>query len=57
MHPVNMDAQLGRGMAIYTQSPIKNNIVQINTSSMFQEARLIEIQLNGKRYFIIWVLL
>ena len=48
MHPVNLDAQMGRGMAIYTKSSIKNNVVQINTSSAFQEVCLIEIQLNSK---------
>ena len=48
MHPVNLDTQIGRGIAIYTQSSIEHNVVQIYTNSLFQEACLIEIQLNGK---------
>lgn len=49
IHPVNLDidANVGRGLAIYTHSSLNGSVIQIKPKLKFEEACLLEIRLKG----------
>ena len=47
LHPINLDNEKGRGIAVYTHETIDKSVLQINLESSFEEACLLEIRLRG----------
>ena len=47
LHPVNLNNQTGRGIAIYTHESISKSVIQITSKTDFEEAGLLEIRLRG----------
>ena len=45
MHPVNLDTEVGRGLAIYSHSPLGNSINQIDLDLSFEEVCMLEVHL------------
>ena len=47
LHPINLNSEEGRGIAVYTHEAIEKSVIQINMESCFEEACLLEIRLRG----------
>ncbi|MEO2160790.1 MAG: endonuclease/exonuclease/phosphatase family protein, partial [bacterium] len=47
LHPVNLDTDVYRGIAVYSHRSLDKSTVQIDTDSSFEEACLLEIRLRG----------
>ena len=46
-HPVNLDTNIGRGMAVYIHTSIDKSVIQIISELDFEEVCLLEIKLRG----------
>lgn len=47
LHPLNLDNNIGRGVAIYTHSAIEKSVNQVVSFSKFEEACILEIRLRS----------
>ena len=47
LHPVNLDTNIGRGIAVYTKEELDKSAIQIDSDLSFEEACLLEIRLRG----------
>ena len=47
LHPVNLENEIGRGIAVFTHESINKSVIQIQLQSTFVEACLLEIRLRG----------
>ena len=47
LHPLNLDNDVGRGIAIYVADDLEKSVNQIESLSKFEEACLLEIRLRG----------
>ena len=47
LHPVNLEQEVGRGVAVYTHKSIEKSVVQITSHEKFEEASIVEIRLRG----------
>ena len=47
LHPVNLDNNTGRGIAVYVHDTIVKSVTQIHSDLHFEEACLLEIRLRG----------
>ena len=47
LHPVNLENESGRGIAVFTHDSINRSVIQIQLESTFEEACLLEIRLRG----------
>ena len=47
LHPVNLDTNIGRGIAVYTKEELDKSAIQIDSDLSFEEACLLEIRLGG----------
>ena len=47
IHPVNLDDNTGRGIAVFTHESIDKSVIQIKPEFKFDEACLLEIRLRG----------
>ena len=48
LHPINLDNNTGRGIAVYSHTSIDKSILQINPDITFAEACLLEVRLRGR---------
>ena len=46
IHPINLDNDTGRGLAIYSKDTLDKSVIQIDSDSSF-EVCLIEVRLRG----------
>ena len=44
LHPVNLDNDVGRGIAIYSHSSIDQSVIQVKSEVSFSEVGLLEIR-------------
>ena len=47
IHPVNLDVQTGRGIAVFTHESIDKSVIQFKPDLNFEEACILEIRLRG----------
>ena len=47
IHPVNLDSDIGRGIAIYTHNSMEKSTVEVKPNVKYDEACLLEIKLRG----------
>ena len=47
LHPVNLDTNIGRGIAVYTKEELDKLAIQIDSDLSFEEACLLENRLRG----------
>ena len=47
MHPMNLDKNIGRGIAVYTHSSLNKSTIQIDSDLSFEEVCLLELRLRG----------
>ena len=47
IHPINLDNDTGRGIAIYSKDALEKSVIQIDSDSSFEEVCLIEVRLRG----------
>ena len=47
LHPVNLDKDSGRGVAVYTHESIEKSVMEIKPVVKFEEACLLELRLRG----------
>ena len=47
LHPVHLDDDLGRGVAVYTHTSIEKSVAQIEPDLQFEETCLLEVRLRG----------
>ena len=52
LHPINLDSEKGRGIAVYTHEAIEKSVTQISMEPSFEEACLLEVRLRGGDVFI-----
>ena len=47
IHPINLDNDTGRCIAIYSKDALEKSVIQIDSDSSFEEVCLIEVRLRG----------
>ena len=47
LHPVNLDNEIGRGIAVYTHNSLEKSTIQVIPNQNFREVCLLEIRLRG----------
>ena len=47
VHPINLDTQIGRGMAVYTHISLEKSVIEIKHDVGFEEVFLLEVRLLG----------
>ena len=47
LHPVNLDNEIGRGIAVFTIAALDKSVIQIDSNLNFEEVCLLEVRLRG----------
>ena len=47
LHPVNLDKEVGRGLAVLTVAALDKSVNQIDSNLKFEETCLLEVRLGG----------
>ena len=47
IHPINLDTQIGRGMAVYIHSALEKSVIEIKPDVGFEEVCFLEVRLRG----------
>ena len=47
LHPVNLDNETGRGIAVYSKDTLDKSVIQIESDLTFEEVCLLEVRLRG----------